>query len=98
MEACDLHMTMTVHSQGIGEKGSCKRKAHKKSRRGCRNCKLRSVKVSRASMSFCEVKLLIFSSSVMRPSRIARNARLSEFPVIMIPRLRICRCALMEQQ
>ncbi|KAI9731741.1 MAG: hypothetical protein M1834_004530 [Cirrosporium novae-zelandiae] len=35
---------MIVHSQRIAEDGSRKRRAHKKSRQGCRNCKLRRVK------------------------------------------------------
>lgn len=49
-----------MRSQYIGEEGSRKRKAHKKSRQGCRNCKLRSVKVSHvpAGMPFCRVECL----------------------------------------
>ena len=39
-------LSMTSHIQGMGEEGSGKRRAHKKSRRGCRNCKLRRIKVS----------------------------------------------------
>lgn len=35
---------MPVRSQGTGEEGSHKRGPHKKSRRGCRNCKLRKIK------------------------------------------------------
>ena len=54
---------MTVHSQGtgIGHEGSRNRnrRAHKKSRRGCRNCKLRRTKVSHtAGMWSCKVESL----------------------------------------
>lgn len=41
-----------VHAQGLRDNASRNRRAHKKSRQGCRNCKLRSVKVSNAVMSF----------------------------------------------
>ena len=37
---------MTANSEDSGEKVARKRRAHKKSRLGCRNCKLRCVKVS----------------------------------------------------
>ncbi|KAK9351006.1 hypothetical protein V1523DRAFT_442222 [Lipomyces doorenjongii] len=37
-------MTGQAQGTGIGEEGSRKRRAHRKSRQGCRNCKLRRVK------------------------------------------------------
>src|SRR6516225_2524886 len=78
--------------------GSHKRKVHTKSRRGCRNCKLRRVKVSHAGILIGNDKLLTLSLSATRQGPSARNALLLEFPVILIRRTRIFRCPLMEQQ
>jgi hypothetical protein len=59
-----------TRTQGIGEEGNRKRRAHKKSRLGCRNCKLRRVKVSHAGMPFflCRITDVLLECDETRPN------------------------------
>lgn len=50
-----------------GEKATRKRRAHRKSRQGCRNCKIRRVKVSKSSVFVCGTNCPTLKCDETRP-------------------------------
>ena len=83
---------MPVKTQADAKEDSQrKRRVHKKSRKGCRNCKLRRVKVKCSPMGLGLGLLtdnMIFLS-VMRQDRIAWSVKTMDMHVIMTPKYQI---------
>jgi hypothetical protein len=66
-----------------------KRQTHKKSRLGCRNCKLRRVKVSLNHPSLDMWNTHKITISVMKPNLVVLNVKISECCVISTAQFRI---------